>query len=344
MDFVQLRITGKKAIATDTVLIYLEEINQQPVHYEAGQFLTFIFNLRDRELRRSYSIVTAPGIDDDIAVVIKRQENGEISRYLIDHAQPGNVMTALQPAGRFTISTNALNQRTCFFIAAGSGISPIFSLLKKLLHDELFSRAILIYQNRDEASIIFKSELEVLQKTYVQRFLWISLLSNPAGLHAYPQRLNNYLMEQLVRAHYNFVGNNEFYICGLANFMRMAQFVLKLMGVTDDNIRKENFVINAVPPPPPVSDESTKNVILKWKEQVYHFTVSYPMNILQAALNNHIHLPYSCRGGRCSTCTVTCKRGKVKMSINEVLTDKDLRQGLVLTCVGFAETDLELEL
>lgn len=344
MDFLQLKIIRKETAATDAVIVYLEEINKQPIQYEAGQFFTFIINLQGRELRRSYSIITTPGIDEGIAVIIKRLENGEISRYLIDHVQPGTILTALKPSGRFTMSTNALNQRTVFFIAAGSGISPIFSLLKKLLHDELFSRAILIYQNRDETSIIFKDELEVLQQQYVQRFLWIKLLSSPLDQHSYPQRLNNYLMEQLVREHYSFQGTNEFYICGPGSFMRMAQFVLKLMGMHDENIRKENFVINAVPPPPAIADHSPKNILLKWRGQVYHFTVSYPVNILQAALSNHIHLPYSCRGGRCSTCTIKCNKGKVSMSINEVLTDKDLRQGLVLTCVGFAETDLELEL
>jgi ring-1,2-phenylacetyl-CoA epoxidase subunit PaaE len=116
------------------------------------------------------------------------------------------------------------------------------------------------------------------------------------------------------------------------------------MGVADEHIRKENFVINAVPPPPPTTDSSPKNVVLRWKGREFRFTVSYPITILQAALNNQIHLPYSCRGGRCSTCTIKCISGKVKMSINEVLTDRDLQQGLVLSCVGFAETDLELEL
>lgn len=343
LDFLQLKVTRKETAATDAVIVYLEEINGRPILYEAGQFFTFIIHLQGRELRRSYSIVTTPGIDEGIAVIIKRLENGEISRYLIDHLQPGHVLTALKPSGRFTLTTNALNQRTVFFVTAGSGISPIFSLMKKLLHDELFSRAILIYQNRNEASIIFKDELEALQQRYLQRFLWIKLLSSPMNENSYPQRLNNYLMEQLVREHYSFQYPNDFYICGPGSFMRMAQFVLKLMGVKDENIRKENFVINAVPPPPVLADHSPKQIVLKWKDQLYRFSVSYPMNILQAALNNNIHLPYSCRGGRCSTCTIKCNKGKVKMSINEVLTERDLQQGLVLTCVGFAETDLELE-
>ena len=125
--------------------------------------------------------------------------------------------------------------------------------------------------------------------------------------------------------------------------MRMIQFVLKLLGVADEHIRKENFVIDTLPPPPLIADHSPREVKLKWKEKVSTFFVTYPETILQAALKHNIRLPFSCRGGRCATCTVYCTSGKVKMSINDVLTAKDMQQGLILTCVGYAETDLVLE-
>jgi ring-1,2-phenylacetyl-CoA epoxidase subunit PaaE len=126
--------------------------------------------------------------------------------------------------------------------------------------------------------------------------------------------------------------------------MRMARFVIKLTGYDEEAIHMENFLIDPPPPPPLISDKSPKRVTIRWKDQVFHFTVTYPMNILQAALNNGIQLPYSCRAGMCSTCTIKCVSGTVKLSINQVLTEKDLAKGLILSCVGYAETDVELEL
>lgn len=214
-----------------------------------------------------------------------------------------------------------------------------------MLFGELQSKVVLIYQNRDETRTLLRKELEVLQHRFSARFKTIILLSNPAEKNHLPRRLNNSLLERLISAHAGPPHAQAFYICGPFPFMRMTQFVLKLMKFSDEQIHKEHFVIDPLSPAPPlIADTSPKIIKLKWKNEVFRFMVSYPMNILQAALNHHIPLPYSCRGGRCSTCMVRCVQGAVKMSINEVLTDKDLREGLVLTCVGYAESDLELEL
>ncbi len=152
------------------------------------------------------------------------------------------------------------------------------------------------------------------------------------------------MLERLISAYLNINNPHDFYICGPAGFMRMIQFVVKLMGVGDEHIRKENFVIDPLPVTPVWLDTAPKEIKIRWKEKVFEFSVSYPETILQAALKNNIHLPYSCRAGRCASCTLVCVSGNVKMSINEVLTAKDLREGLVLTCVGYAETDLLLQL
>lgn len=343
MELTQLRVTRMEKVALDAVLVSLEAVSTGILPYQAGQFITFILDRYGKSIRRSYSLVTTPGIDAGMAIVIKRRINGEISRYLMDNLRVGDILDALPPAGRFTIQTDASNQNTFFFIAAGSGISPLFSLLKKVLHEEVYSRVILIYQNHQEASIIFRTELLSLQQRFADRFIWINLLSNPLSIAIAPQRLNNFLLEQLVLQHQRSEHQHSFYLCGPGSFMRMAHFVLKLMGYADEQIRKENFVIDSVPPPPEPVDKTPKKITLTWKGTRFHFTATYPENILQAALNHHIHLPYSCRGGRCSTCIMKSLSGKVTMTNNEVLTARELDQGLILTCVGYAETDLELE-
>jgi ring-1,2-phenylacetyl-CoA epoxidase subunit PaaE len=344
MNQLYLRVTKIATEVTDAILISLEEDNGEPVPYLAGQFLTFIIDYHGKELRRSYSICSTPGIDESLTILVKRIENGAISRYLIDHLKTGDVLKALPPGGRFTLVTNIHHRRIVFFLAAGSGISPVFSLLKKLLLEEPLSRAILIFQNRDETTIIFGRELALLQDKFKDRLIIIHLLSNPVNKDKVPRRLNNALLEKLIGNYLNIDGPHDFYLCGPLSFMRMIQFVLKVMGVKDEHIRKENFVIDTAPPVPFISDTSPKQIKIKWKDNLFKFSATYPETILQAALNNNIQLPYSCRAGRCASCTLTCVSGKVKLGINEVLTLKDLSEGLVLTCVGYAETDLVLEI
>ncbi len=341
----QLKLKVRKIIreTKDAATILLEPENGKPIVYEAGQFLTFIFDRGAQEIRRSYSFSSAPGIDEIPAITVKRITNGEISRFLLDHLRRGDILTALPPSGRFTLETDARLSRQIIFISAGSGITPVFSLLKKIVRGEPLTKNLLIYQNHDEQSILFGKPLRALEKNHPDQLKWINLLSRPQKHRHASHRLNNFLLEKLVSTHQSTDREMLFYLCGPPAFMRMAWFTLKLMGFKDEQIRKENFTIEYVPPPPLITDTSPKEVILHYRQQTFRFTVSYPNNILQAALNQGIELPYSCRGGRCSTCTAKCLKGKVKMSINEVLTDKDMQNGLVLTCVGYAETNLELQ-
>jgi ring-1,2-phenylacetyl-CoA epoxidase subunit PaaE len=341
MDLLKFRVKNIIRETKDTITIQLNTEDGGGIAYEAGQFLTFIFNRGNDELRRSYSFSSTPGIDESAAITVKRVANGQISRFLIDHLTTEETLISLPASGRFTIETNASSERQFFFVAAGSGITPIFSLIKKVLANEPLSKAFLIYQNHDEKNIIFKRQLKEIEKKFARQFKWINLLTNPGKYPHAGNRLTNFLLEKLIN---EYISDKEkmFYLCGPASMMRMAVFTLKLMGFADAQIRKENFRVDYIPPPPIISNTEPRNLIIHFREKTYEIKVAYPTNILQAALNNHIELPYSCRGGRCSTCAARVVKGKVLMSINEVLTEKDIEEGLVLTCVGYAETDVEL--
>jgi ring-1,2-phenylacetyl-CoA epoxidase subunit PaaE len=121
----------------------------------------------------------------------------------------------------------------------------------------------------------------------------------------------------------------------------MAQFTLKVMKYSHEIIKRENFFAVA-PPPPFMADRTPHNITIHYNNTIHKLQVAYPKNILEVALKQHIPLPYSCRGGRCSTCTARCTSGTVKMTINDVLTPRDLAEGLILTCVSYPETDVEL--
>ena len=342
MDQLELKVIQVRKETQDAATILLKRSDGLPILYEAGQFLTLLFSRNGQDLRRSYSLSSAPGIDEYTSITVKRIPNGEVSRWLLDTVQPGDQFLSLLPAGRFTLSTNSHARRQFFFIAAGSGIIPVYSLIKKILVEEPLSEIILIYQNRRQIDILFAEPLALLQQTWPSRFICINLLSQPEKPDNRPQRLNNSLLDRLVRYHLQIQRDQLFYLCGPGSFMRMAQFTLRLIGFAEDQIKKENFTVGYIPPPPLISDYRTYEIIIHANQRLYRLHSTNQLNILQAAMNNGIRLPYSCRSGRCSTCVSKLIKGKVIMSINEVLTEKDLEQGWILTCVGYALSDIEL--
>jgi ring-1,2-phenylacetyl-CoA epoxidase subunit PaaE len=189
MENIILEVTKIVRVDTECILVYLASENGKPLSYLSGQFLTFIFNLDGREARRSYSIFTTPGVDREPAVLVKRVVNGEVSRYLIDHLAPGDRLEAIPPSGRFVLPSDYDPAEPLIFIAAGSGISPIFSLIKEALLVKSAASVSLIYQNRSEAQTIFADELNQLQKSLNGRFRITHLLSNPSTHHQPAARL-----------------------------------------------------------------------------------------------------------------------------------------------------------
>lgn len=338
----KLRIIKIVAETKETKSFYLRPIGKTPIDYKAGQFLTLLMRHNKKEVRRSYSLGSTPFVDKQLFITVKRKVNGEISRHLLDHFKEGDKLTVLPPSGRFTIYEPL--STTYFFIAAGSGITPVFALIKELLYHHSTTKIVLINQCRNEENIIYKEELLALQKQFKERFEIIQFLSRPLSDKRVPLHLNNELLEKIMEQKtFNFQPSTfNFYLCGPLAFMRMAEFTLKLLGFSGDQIRKEHFVIDTPPPAPLLTDTLPKKVTIHHLHKTYQVQVAYPTSVLDAALNEGIELPYSCKGGRCSTCAAYCINGKIVMSMNEVLTEKDIAKGWVLTCVGFAATDAEI--
>ncbi len=312
---------------------------KEALSYKAGQFITIILHFKNSEQRRSYSLSSAPGVDGQPCITVKRIQNGAISRYLFSHLKTGDVIQALPPAGRFTIQQQS---ELYFFVAAGSGITPVFSQVKHLLYKQPSCKVVLLYQNRNEKQSIFRKKLLEFTQSFPGRFQLVELFSQPEHHSNQPQRLNNYLLEKIVLK-YVHTASVQFFICGPKAFMLVIKFTLRLMGYTEEQIFKENFVIDQVPPPPAqLAHSATRQVIIRLHNETYKIPVTYPQNILQAALYNNVQLPFSCRGGQCSTCVARCLSGSVVMSINEVLTSQDINRGLVLTCVSYPQTDVLL--
>jgi ring-1,2-phenylacetyl-CoA epoxidase subunit PaaE len=304
------------------------------IHYRAGQYLTFVQFLHGTEVRRSYSITSAPSLREPLTIGVKRVENGIFSRQLIDHAKPGDELLTTGSGGFFVLPDDVANYKQLFFFAAGSGITPVYSLIKTALHQHPHLSLVLVYSNASAEKTIFLPSLQKLQKRFPQRFHLELLFSN--SIHLLKARLHRDLIVQFVRQ--LSVAEKDkrlFYICGPENYMRLCTYTLQEHGISPANIKRENFIIHTAPKrdriPP---DKADRKALIHIGDSIHNITVHYPDSILKAARKEGMILPYSCDAGRCGNCVAKCTKGTVWHSYNEVLTEKELQKGLVLTCVG----------
>lgn len=302
--------------------------------YKAGQYLTLVHKQGSEEVRRSYSITSSPALNEPLSIGVKRVENGFFSRQLIDTAKPGDVLQTIGSGGFFVLPDDVENYGQLFFFAAGSGITPVYSLLKTALHAHPHLSLILIYSNASAAKTVFLIQLQELQKLFPQRFHLKLLFSN--SIHLAKARLHrDMILKLLDQLSVKDVNAILFYICGPESYMRLCTYTLQEMGIEPANIKKENFIIHpvayrdALPP-----DKEIHTAYIRLGTVIHEVIVHYPDSILKAAKKAGIVLPYSCEAGRCGNCVATCTSGKVWHSYNEVLTEKELQKGLVLTCVG----------
>lgn len=307
---------------------------EEPLHYKAGQYLTLVYTTGGEEVRRSYSIASAPALSEPLTIGVKRVENGFFSRLLVDKARVGDRLLTTGAGGRFTLPEEAHNYRQLFFFAAGSGITPIFSLIKTALHDHPHLHLVLIYSNASREKTIFREELEALAQQHPSRLHIEFLYSNAANLskaRLYRELLLQFLKSLSTAA----AAQTLYYICGPEAYMRMVLYTLQGEGVLPENIRRENFVIERIRPPRAAPPETGPHeVALHLFGKDHRFTVQYPDTILSAARKQGLSMPYSCEVGRCGNCVARCTEGKVWLSYNEVLTEKELQNGLILTCVA----------
>ncbi len=325
-----------------------------PLAYRPGQFLTLLFHGPDgREMRRSYSLSSTPGLDLLPAITVKRVENGQVSRYLVEQAEVGALFESLPPAGQFTLPEEPGRWPVFVFIGGGSGISPLYGLLRHVLHFESTPRVLLLYSNRDEASIIFGKELNELARRFGERFRVVHLLSRPRNgdwapapppnVHTLRARLGNELLENLLREHLcEEITRARYYLCGPRGILIKARMTLGYLQVPPEQVHREVFTVKE--PPRPRKRYPEARVVLHLPAGPRPLLVPSGKSILEAALEAGIHLPFSCRSGICTTCSATCIRGRVDMYTQEGFLDSHTGKGLALTCVGYPATpDVELQ-
>lgn len=307
--------------------------NGHGVEYQAGQFITLVDKTTSGEIRRSYSIISSPVLNEPLSIAVKRIDNGHFSRKLIDRMKVGDRLLTTGAAGFFRLPENLISYTSIFFFAAGSGIAPVLSLIKTVVHLYPGMSIYLIYSNHSLKTTAFYRELTQLAIDFPNRVHIDFLFSSESDLRK--ARLNRDLLLEFLRLRQFDNAKTLFYLCGPESYMRMIVFHLLEEGFHLGQIKKEDFnpgnkkIATRRPP-----DKASHFVKLNLKGIEFDFLVQYPDSILQAAKKIKLDLPYSCETGKCGSCAATCISGNVWLSNNEVLTDGDLARGLTLTCTG----------
>ena len=325
----RLTIRDKRQETSDT--FSFELMPEQPLAYKPGQFLTVLKKGSSGEVRRQYSFSSHPRLDLYPVITVKRIPNGELSRWLIDETVPGMILDTAGASGLFTLP-DAIPE-TVILLAAGSGITPVYSLLQELLFFHPTTRVVLIYSNRSPHDTIFFDKLNALKAAYPHRLVLEYFFSSNKDLRK--ARLGKVLLEELLATHIRHPAATLAYFCGPYDYRQMVNIVLQAYGLRPDQIYKEVFHSPEPSRRPEPPDKDSHRVSIRYEGKPYEVEVAYPQTILQAALQKGILLPYSCEAGRCGACAATCVQGEVWMQRNEVLLDKEVARGRILTCTGY---------
>jgi ring-1,2-phenylacetyl-CoA epoxidase subunit PaaE len=344
--YLPLKVREVVKETADTVTLYFEQ--PEPfLEYKPGQFLTLVMEFDGKEQRRSYSLCTSPFVDPFPGISIKKVTDGLFSNFLTEKIFPGKTINVLKPLGHFTTDFHSKNRRHFFLIAAGSGITPIMGILKSVLVNEPDSILTLIYCSRSEEQIIFRDQLNLLEKANPDRLKVIHNLSQPseawAGLRG---RLSAGMLRELfANAEYEQRYEEVYFMCGPEEIMNMAKGILNDLGVDKDRIHQESFYSAAAHI---AHDEALAGInhgilsrdvtiVLDGEEELV--TVDPSKTILEAGLASGLNMPYSCQSGLCTACRGKLVSGQVKMDEDAGLSEKELAAGYVLCCVSRPLTD-----
>jgi ring-1,2-phenylacetyl-CoA epoxidase subunit PaaE len=339
-QYINLKVKEVIKETEDAITLVFENPDQGNLDYNPGQFLTLILPVDGDKIRRSYSLCTAVGVDQFPAVTVKKVINGKASNYLLNNVKPGSSIEVMKPMGTFTTQVNPKNKRAIVLIGAGSGITPLMGISKAILNGEPESKVFLVYGNRNEQTIIFKQKLEEMSNRFSGRFFVDYVLSQPsAAWSSHKGRLSQSLIIKMLESFGRLdFSQAEYFICGPDGMMQEAQNALRILNVSEDKIKKESFVssvsADSTGEVVETSQSATQEVMIIYSGSEYKFVVPKGKTILEAALDLNIDLPYSCQSGMCTACMGKCKSGKVHLDHPDGLSDKEIAQGFVLTCVG----------
>lgn len=348
IHFHKLRIKEIRKETDDCVSISFDipENLRQVFTFEHGQNITLKRDLNGEEARRSYSICTSP-FENELRVAIKKLEGGVFSSFAHTQLNLGDEIEVLPPTGRFNTKLDPAHKKSYLAIAAGSGITPVISIIKTTLQTEPRSSFTLVYGNRTRHSIIFFEELEALKNKYPDRLNLIYILSREGtdtAIHS--GRIDTNKLQQLTKL-IDYSKIDDVFICGPEEMIFTAKEFLENQQIDSSKIHFELFTtpgqkkknISAASINDTKSaDKSHITIKLDGRSMEFDLSPDSAETILDAAITLGADLPYSCRGGVCCTCKAKLIEGKVEMDMNWGLEEEEVAQGYILTCQSHPRT------
>jgi ring-1,2-phenylacetyl-CoA epoxidase subunit PaaE len=313
----------------------VQDAIKEKFKYLPGQYLTIKLQIQGDEIRRSYSICSSDLLNEKLTVAVKKVKQGKGSGFINDALKVGDTLEVMTPMGNFHSPLTRTNKKTYVLFAGGSGITPMMSILKSVLQVEPQSNVVLFYGNEDEASIIFKKQLDEIAVTFKERFRVVYILNKTGSDQPDENKgimnleKNTYLLDKWI----DLSSDNEYFICGPTGMMDSAVAALKEKKVDASRIHVEYFSA------PVVEKEVVNEITLVESEATIicdgdEITVKLKPGetVLEAALAAGLDAPYACQGGSCCTCRAKLTEGKVHMKVNYALLEKEVEEGFILTC------------
>ncbi|MDR3679718.1 MAG: phenylacetate-CoA oxygenase/reductase subunit PaaK [Flavipsychrobacter sp.] len=316
--------------------------------FAPGQYLTFRKHVAGAEVRRSYSICTSPA-DNELRVAIKKVDEGKFSNYAHSELKAGDVLDVMPPMGKFSPKGGDKKEKEYIAFAAGSGITPIMSIMKTVLENEPDSNFTLVYGNRNRNTIIFREAIEALKNKYMQRMRVYHILSRETmEIPLFNGRIDAQKCAEFCETLIDVHNVDEAFICGPEEMILSVKDKLVSLGMPSANVHIELFTS---PDQPKAShekwaakhkDDNTRmsKVSVRLDGTTFNMDLGYDGDtVLDAALKNGADLPYACKGGVCSTCRAKVVEGEVEMEANYSLEPDEVAKGFVLTCQSHPRTE-----
>ena len=336
--FHTLKVKDIRKETADCVSVAFEipENLKQEFSYKAGQYLTLKFNIKGEEVRRSYSLSSSPNADSEYRIAVKKVYNGKVSTHMNDVLKVGEMVDSMPPQGNFVIKDSATAKHYIGF-AAGSGITPVISILKSVLALNNGSKFTLFYGNKSAADTIFKAELDALNEKHENlQVVYVFSRENQAEV-LLNGRLNAEKCNHLTAHYCNDNLAKEYYLCGPEEMIMGVSDALKNSGVSKDAIHFELFTTPVQSSAPVAKSEGTfsgkSQVTVIIDDHPYEFSLSSNgLSVLDAAIEAGADAPFSCKGAVCCTCKAKVKEGKAIMDMNYALSDSEVEEGYILSC------------
>ena len=336
-----VRETRDAVALTFTVPAGLEEA----FRFVQGQHLTLRADVAGEDLRRSYSICSAVH-DGKLRIAVKKAPGGVFSNWVNEEVRSGLVIDVMPPMGHFNVPLDAGNRKHYLGFAAGSGITPLLSIIKTTLVAEPFSRFTLFYGNRSSAAVMFREELSDLKDQFLARFNLVYVMSRePQDIALLNGRIDEEKADALLARWVDLDGIDTAFVCGPDGMMQAVSKALQARGFPKSRIKIELFAAS-IPKhehrpearPKPGRTECEVTVIIDGASRTFTLEKAKE-NIIDAASRQGIELPYSCKGGVCSTCRAKLVEGEVDMDVNFALEDYEVARGFILCCQSYPATD-----